>query len=84
MINRPAEFEEYMRRIVDHVRLVITRLTLHFEVKVRIWSQMDPQTRLYGCGMEGQFPHWYRVPIIVFIVISLLSQTSAEERGQYL
>jgi hypothetical protein len=84
MINRPAEFEEYMRRIVDHVRLVIARLTLRFEVKVRIWSQTDPQTRLYGCGMEGQFPHWYRVPMIVFTVISLLSQTSAEDKWKYL
>ena len=44
------------------------------------------RTRLYGCGTEGQFPHWYRVPIMVFnaIAISLLIQTSAGERRPYL
>jgi len=44
MIHRSAKFEEYMSRIVDHVRPVVTRLTLRFEVnRVQTWAN----TRIY-------------------------------------
>ena len=39
-IHRSTKFEEYVGRIVDHVRLVVTRLALRFNVKnVRTWIQ---------------------------------------------
>lgn len=88
-INRSRKLEEYVGRIVDHVRLVVTQLTLRWWVDqggIRLCASGNPHTRLYGCGIVGQLPHWYRVPIIISDVaeISFLESTSGKtEQGKH-